>query len=44
MPRNSVKAPGIENDQRPAPDTIEQQAGSIGIDADPANVSDHASN
>ena len=38
-----MEAPGIENDQRPTPGTIEQQSGSIGTEADPANVSDRAS-
>lgn len=38
-----MEAPGIEDDQRQAADTIEQQSGSIGIDVDPAKVSDRAS-
>jgi hypothetical protein len=38
----SVEAPGIETDQRRPSDTIEQQSGTIGTDADPANVSDRA--
>ena len=38
-----VEAPRIENDQRSSPDTIEQQSGSIGIHADPAEVPDRAS-
>jgi hypothetical protein len=38
-----VEAPGIEADQRQMPDTIEQQSGSIGVHADPADVPDRAS-
>jgi hypothetical protein len=38
-----VEAPGIENDQRQAADTIEQQSARIGVHADPPNVSDRAS-
>ena len=37
-----MEAPGIENDQRPSPDTIEQQSGSIGVHADPAGVPNRA--
>jgi hypothetical protein len=38
-----MEAPGIENDQRQEPDTIEQRSCTIGTDADPADVSDRAS-
>lgn len=36
-------ASGTENDKRPAAHTIGHGEGTIGIDADPANVSDRAS-
>ena len=42
MPQNPVEAPGIENDQRRSPDTIQQQSANIGTDADPADASDRA--
>ena len=38
-----MEAPGIENDQRQTPRTIEPQSGAIGREADPANVPDRAS-
>jgi len=38
-----VEASGIEPDQRQAVNTIEQQSGSIGVRADPADVPDRAS-
>lgn len=34
-----MEAPGIEADHGQPPDTIEQQSGTIGTDADPADVS-----
>jgi len=37
-----VEAPGIEADSGHDEITIEHQSGTIGIDADPANVSDRA--
>ena len=37
-----MEAPGIEPDFGPLPSTIEPQSGTIGTDADPANVSDRA--
>ena len=37
-----MEAPGIEYDQRQKPDTIEQQSGTIGADADSVNASDRA--
>jgi hypothetical protein len=39
----SVEAPGIEPDQRQLRDPIEQQSSPIGVQADPADVSDRAS-
>jgi hypothetical protein len=38
-----VEAPGIEADFGQSEITMERQSGTIGTDADPANVSDHAS-
>jgi hypothetical protein len=38
-----LQAPGIEPGQRPSPDTIEHQSGTIGVHEDPATVSDRAS-
>ncbi len=38
-----MEAPGIEPAMRLTPDTVEQQSGSIGVHADPANVPDRAS-
>ena len=37
-----MEAPGIEADSRQCEVTMEQQSGTIGTDADPANVSDRA--
>ena len=41
--RATVEAPGIENDQRRAVDTIEHEKGTIGVRAVSANVPDRAS-
>jgi hypothetical protein len=38
-----VEAPGIETDLRQIESTMEDHLGTIGTDADPANVSDRAS-